>query len=129
MAVIQVTNVPNPATVPVSPSQGQFLFFTVTAGGPVPRFRFASDLKGGLLNQGMFPQDPATTYEWTYLRDPSDVQQFEQLGCAFLFAANADYRYQVSLHGPGGPISDVLDIEYRGGAADFTTEVFRVLIV
>ena len=129
MAVTRVHHRSNPSTVSVSPSQGQFLFFRVQAGGPVPRFRFSSDVKGTLLNQGTFPQDPATNYEWNYLRDPSDIQQFELLSVAFLFAANADYRYQVSVRGPAGSIADVLDIEYTGGPADFDTEVFRVLIV
>jgi hypothetical protein len=129
MAVTHVHHVPNPGTVSIAPLQGQFLFFRVSAVGPNPRFRFASDIKGTLLNQGTFPQDPARSYEWTYLRDPSDVQQFELLSVAFLFAANAQYRYQVGLHGPGGKISDVIDIEYTGGVTDFDTELFRVLIV
>jgi hypothetical protein len=124
-----VHHVPNPATAPVSPQQGEFLFFRVEAGGPVPRFQFSSDVKGLLLNQGTFPQDPAPAYEWTYLRDPSDIQQFELLSAAFLFAANAVYRYRVTVHGPAGPLRPVLDIEYTGAAADFDTEVFRVLIV
>jgi hypothetical protein len=129
MAVTRTHHVPNPTIVSVAPLQGQFLFFRVQAGGPVPRFRFASDIKGTLLNQGMFPQDPATSYEWTYLRDPSDIQQFELLSVALLFAANADYRYQVAIHGPAGPLADVLDIEYNGGPEDFDTEVLRILIV
>jgi hypothetical protein len=129
MAVTRVHHLPNPSTVAVSPAQGQFLFFRVRAVGPVPRFRFSSDIKGTLLNQGTFPQDPTTIYEWTYLRDPSDIQQFEQLSVAFLFAANATYRYQVSVHAAAGPVVDVLDIEYTGGTTDFDTELFRVLIV
>jgi len=129
MAVTRVHNIPNPSTVQVSPQQAEFLFFRVQAGGPVPRFRFSSDVKGLMLNQGMFPQDPATTYEWAFLRDPSDIQQFELLTVAFLFNSNADYRYQVSIHGPGGPIRDLLDIQYSGGSGDFDTELFRVLIV
>jgi len=129
MAVARVQHVANPSSAAVSPSKGEFLFFRITAGGPNPRFQFASDIKGNLLNQGTFPGHPMTTYEWTYLRDPSDIQQFELLSTAMLFAANAKYRYQVELHGPGGRISDVLDIDYTGGATDFETEVFRVLIV
>lgn len=129
MAVTTVQHIPNPGSVPVSPLAGEFLFFRVTAQGPAARFQFASDVKGTLLNQGMFPQHPATTYEWTYLRDPSDIQQFELLSLGLLFASNRDYRYQISLHGAGGPIDDVLDIEYTGTATDFETEVIRVLIV
>jgi hypothetical protein len=129
MAVTRTHHIPNPTTVPVSPSKGEFLFFRVSAPGPVPRFQFTSDIKGQLLNQSTFPNDPAKTYEWTYLRDPSDIQQFELLSVALLFAANKDYRYRVSLHGPAGPIRDLLDIEYSGGTTDFDTEVFRVLIV
>lgn len=129
MAVTHVNTIPNPATVTVSPSAGEFLFFRVKAGGPVPGFRFSTDIKGILLHQGMFPQDPATVYEWTYLRDPSDIQQFEVLTVALLFAANADYTYQVSVHNSTGPIRDVLDIQYSGAATDFETEFFRVLIV
>jgi hypothetical protein len=129
MAVTRVSNVPNPATVQVSPQQGEFLFFRVRAQGPIPKFQFSSDIKGQLLNQSTFPQDPSTNYEWTFLRDPSDVQQFELLSVAFLFAGNREYRYQVSVHGPGGPVRDVIDIGYTGDAVDFDTEVFRVLIV
>jgi hypothetical protein len=129
MAVTHVHHKPNPGTVSVATSLGQFLSFRVSAVGPNPRFRFASDIKGTLLNQGMFPHDPTTTYEWTYLRDPSDIQQFELLSVGLLFAANAQYRYQLALHGPAGPIADVLDVEYTGGVADFDTELFRVLIV
>jgi hypothetical protein len=129
MAVTRVHHIPNPASTQVSPQKGEFLFFRVSDKGPVPRFQFSSDIKGLLLNQGTFPQDPATTYEWTFLRDPSDIQQFELLSVSFLFAANTDYRYQVSVHGAAGPLRDVLDIEYTGGPTDFDTEVFRVLIV
>ena len=130
MAVTSVHHVPNPATVAVKPSAGEFLFFRVDANGPVPRFQFSSDIKGQLLNQGTFPQDPAPSYEWTFLRDPSDIQQFEQLTTAFLFAANSDYRYVVEVRGAGGVVSStVLDISYTGTAVDFETETFRVLIV
>jgi hypothetical protein len=129
MAVTHVHHIPNPDTVPVSPSAGQFFFFRLTAGGPVPRFRFSTDIKGILLNQGMFPNDPAPVYEWTYLRDLSDVQNFELVTVALGFAANATYRYVVSLHDAGGPIQDVLDIEYTGGVTDFDAETFRILIV
>ena len=129
MAVTRTHHVPNPGVVQVSPDRGEFLFFRVLAQGPVPRFQFRTDVKGLLLNQGMFPQDPSTLYEWTYLRDPSDIQQFELLTVSLLFAANSDYRYQVAVHGPGGPIKDVIDIEYTGDTTDFDTEVFRVLIV
>jgi hypothetical protein len=129
MAVTRVHHIPNPQTVPVSPTSGQFLFFRITDKGPGPRFSFATDIKGQLLNQGTFPGPPSTKYEWAYLRDPSDVQQFELLSVGLLFATNAEYRYQVSLHGPAGLIRDVLDIEYKGTPTDFDTEVFRVLIV
>jgi hypothetical protein len=129
MAVTRVHHVPNPDVVGVSTSSGQFLSFRVTAGGPRPSFRFSTDIKGILLNQGMFPTDPMATYEWAYLRDPSDIQQFELVTTALGFAANATYRYLVSLQGPGGPISDLLDIEYTGGPTDFEAETFRIVIV
>jgi hypothetical protein len=129
MAVTHVHHVPNPETVPVSLRDDQFLFFRVRAGGPVPRFRFSTDVKGILLNQGTFPNDPAEVYEWTYLRDPSDAQNFELVTVAFGFAANAAYRYVVTLHDTGGPLRDVLDIEYTGGITDFDAETFRILIV
>jgi hypothetical protein len=129
MAVTIIQTIPNPGSVPVSPANGEFLFFRVSGNGPIPRFRWASDVKGTLLNQGMFPSHPTTVYEWTYLRDPSDVQQFEQLSVAFLFAANSDYRFQVSIQDATGPVRDVLDISYSGGSTDFESELFRVLIV
>lgn len=130
MAVTHNFNISNPVTVPVSPSAGEFLFFRVDAQGPLPQFHFSSDIKGILLNQGMFPQDPALFYEWTFLRDPSDIQQFELVTVALLFAANAHYSYRVNVHGPAGLIRNVLDIDYTGTAAtDFDSETFRILIV
>ena len=131
MAVTRVHNVPNPGVAQVSPNRGEFLFFRVDAGGPVPRFQFSSDVKGLLVNQGTFPHDPADLYEWTFLRDPSDIQQFELLTTAFLFAGNANYRYRVTVNDANGPLRPVLDIEYTGAtgaAGDFDTETFRVLI-
>ena len=129
MAVTRTHHVPNPTTVPVTPAAGEFLFSRLEAVGPMPKFRLSSDIKGTLLHQGGFPSDPAPSYEWTYLRDPSDIQQFEILTIGLLFTANADYRYQVSLHGPAGKIKDVLDIEYSGTPTDFDTESFRILIM
>ena len=129
MAVSRVHHVPNPDVVGVSTSSGQFLSFRVTASGPRPSFRFSTDIKGILLNQGTFPFDPTETYEWAYLRDASDIQQFELVTTALGFAANTTYRYVVSLRGPGGPIADVLDIEYTGGPTDFDAETFRIVIV
>jgi len=130
MAVTRVEHIPTPATVPVSPAAGQFLFFRVDAGGPVPRFQFVSDIKGVMLNQGMFPSDPAPFYEWTYLRDPSDIQQFEQLSVSLLFAGNSAYRYRLFIKDSTGLTRPVIDIDYSGGGpTDFDTEVFRVLIV
>lgn len=129
MAVHRDENIQNPTAVAVSPAGGEFLFFTVQAGGPVPRFQFMSDVKGTLLNQSRFPQDPAELYQWTYLRDPSDIHQMELLSLGLVFAANARYRYVVNVHGPDGMLRPVLDVEYRGGdSTDFETEVFRVVI-
>jgi len=129
MAVTRVHHVPNPGSVSVSPSRGEFLFFRIAASGPMPRFQFTSDVKGQMLNQGTFPSDPAPLYEWTYLRDPSDVQQFELLSIGLLFAANSNYRYIVEQRGAGATIRTVVDVSYSGLATDFDTEVFRVLIV
>ena len=129
MAVTRTHHVPNPGSVSVSPANGEFFLFRVEANGPMPRFQFTSDVKGQMLNQGMFPSDPAPSYEWTYLRDPSDVQQFELLSVSLLFAANTDYRYIVEKRNAAGVIRRALDISYRGPATDFDTEVFRVLIV
>ncbi len=102
MAVNRLEHVPNPGVVQVSPGNGEFLFFAVRAGGPAPRFQFTSNIKGQLLNQGTFPNHPADLYEWTFLRDPSDVQQFELLTLGLLFASNADYRYEVTVRGQAG---------------------------
>jgi hypothetical protein len=129
MAVTRTHRVPNPGSVSVSPADGEFLLFRVEANGPMPRFQFTTDVKGQMLNQGRFPSDPAPSYEWTYLRDPSDIQQFELLSVSLLFAANTDYRYIVEKRNAAGVIRRVIDISYRGPATDFDTEVFRVLIV
>jgi hypothetical protein len=129
MAVTRIHHVANPAAIPVATGQGEFLLFRVHAGGPVPKFRLSSDIKGALLHQGLFPQDPAPLYEWTYLRDPSDIQQFEILTLGLLFAANASYRYVVTVQGPAAASRTVLDVEYTGAPADFDDESFRILIV
>lgn len=121
-------HLPNPGAVAVSPSAGEFLFFTVQALVTVPRFQFMSDVKGMLLNQSRFPQDPAELYQWTYLRDPSDIHQMELLSLGLVFVGEGSYRYVVNVHGPAGPLRSVFDIEYTGNLADFETEVFRVVI-
>ena len=125
MAVTRVHHIPNPQTVPVSPTSGQFLFFRITDKGPGPRFSFATDIKGQLLNQGTFPGPPSTKRRMDLFA--------RSIGCAAVRAPERripvrnqrGYRCHVSLHGPAGLIRDVLDIEYTGTPTDFDTEVFE----
>jgi hypothetical protein len=129
MAATRVQQIPNPQNVSLSPAAGEFLSTSLTASGPIPKFRLASDLKGTLQHQDIFRTHPAARYEWTYLRDAADIEQFEILTLGLVFATNARYRYTVAVHGPAGPLRTVLDIEYIGATTDFDDESFRILIV
>ena len=129
MAVTRTPILKNPGVVKVSTSSGEYLHFTLEAGGPVPGFSFSSSEKGVLFqNKDFLPNDPASRYEWDHLRNPSDIQQFEMLELFMLFLTNADYTYTVDLCSSSGSSTTVLQVKYNGTPDDFTKESFTVVI-
>lgn len=129
MAVTRTPKTNNPSIVPVSTSAGEYLHFTLAAGGPVPIFSFVSSVKGTLWEAPDFPGHPKTLYEWDHLRNPSDIQQMEVLTLGMAFFSNADYTYKVQvMDKSGNPLRTVLEISYSGKPTDSYDESFRVII-
>ena len=128
MAVIRTPITANPVVVPAKVSAGQFLHFVLDAGGPIPIFSFASDVKGVLFQAADFPGHPLATYEWLHLQNPSDIQQGERLELGLLFATNANYTYTVELRTAAGLVSTVMKISYVGAPTDIENESFTVVI-
>jgi len=128
MAVTRTPITPNPNVVPVAVSSGQFLHFVLDAGGPIPIFSFASDVRGILFQAADFPGHPMAKYEWLHLKNPSDIQQGERLELGLLFATNANYTYTVELFSAAGLVSTVMKISYARGPTDIENESFTVVI-
>src|SRR5438105_2932436 len=127
MAVTRTAVVDNPAAVTVSVSTGQFLHFLVDAGGPVPIFTFASGVKGVLHDAADFSQG-TTKFKWDHLKNPSDIQQLDQLELRLSFFTNANYTYTVELRDASGPVNTVLEVKYTGTPTDIAPESFLVVI-
>ena len=128
MAVTRTDIVPNPGSIKVAVGAGEFLHFILDAGGPIPVFAFASNVKGNLFEAPDFPGHPMTRYEWVHLRNPSDVQQLELLNLVLSFISNANYTYTVELRNAAGPVATALQISYTGAPTDIATESFRVVL-
>jgi len=129
MAVTRTPTINNPRVVPVTISTGQFLHFIIDAGGPIPIFSFASDVKGILYQAADIPGHPKGQYEWDHLNNPSDVQQQEVLVLGLLFLTNTNYTYTVQLCNAAGVVSKVMQIDYTGAPTDTANESFTVGIV
>jgi hypothetical protein len=129
MAVTRTPRVPNPIAVPVKPSAGEYLWFTLRAGGPVPIFSLASHVKGTLIEAPDFPEHPTSLYEWPHLKNPSDIQQLELLNLGLAFLTNAQYDYTLERRDGQGGSEVVFDISFTGDPTDTTEESFRVVIV
>lgn len=128
MAVTRTPAVENPGVVKVATSKGQYLHFIVDAGGPIPIFTFASSAKGVLYEASDFPGHPKTKYEWDHLKNPSDIQQLEELELRLAFLTNAKYSYTVDLNDGAGNTTVVLQIDYTGTPMDKAPESFTVVI-
>ncbi len=128
MAVTRTEVTPNVGTVNVAVSLGQFLHFVLEASGPIPIFSFASDVKGRLLDAPDFPGHPLTKYDWFHLKNPSDIQQLENLVLGLSFLSNDTYTYTVELFNAAGFVSTVMKISYTGAPTDFYNESFVVVI-
>jgi hypothetical protein len=129
MAVTRTPTVENPGVVKVATSEGQYLHFTVNAGGPIPIFTFASSAKGVLYEASDFPGHPRTTYEWDHFKNSSDIQQLEELELRLAFFTNANYTYTVELRDASGSIAPVLQIDYSGAPMDKAPESFTVVVI
>jgi hypothetical protein len=131
MAVTRTAVTDNPGSVNVAACQGQFLHFSLNAGGPIPIFTFSSSAKGVILEAADFPGHPKTLYEWDHLKNPSDIQQLETLTLLLSFFSNAQYTYKVELLDKTGKvIQTVLEIQYTGAPTDDAIpESFLVVIV
>jgi hypothetical protein len=129
MSVTRTPKTPNPSVVPVSTSTGEFLHFSLTAGGPVPIFSFASSVKGTLWEASDFAGHPKTLYEWDHLLNPSDIQQLEELSLRIAFFSNADYTYKVQVMDRNrSQVRTALEISYKGDPTDSYPESFTVII-
>ena len=128
MAVVRTPTIENPGVVKVAPGAGQFLHFIIDAGGPIPIFTFASSVKGILYEASDFPGDPKTKYEWDHLKNPSDIQQMEELESRLAFFTNAKYTYTVELHDGAGNVTTILQIDYSGAPTDKAPESFMVIV-
>lgn len=128
MAATRTPITPNPNVVPVKVTAGEFLHFIIDAGGPIPIFSFASDVKGVLFQAADFPGHPMSRYEWLHLQNPSDFQQMENLALGLSFFTNANYTYTVELFNSAGIISTVMKISYTGAPTDVENESFMVVI-
>ncbi|HTT17513.1 MAG TPA: hypothetical protein VMG82_01130 [Candidatus Sulfotelmatobacter sp.] len=129
MSVIRTPAVENPGVIKIAPGKGQYLHFTVNAGGAIPIFTFASSAKGILYEAGDFPGHPKAKYEWEHLKNPSDIQQLEELELRLAFLTNATYTYTVEFHDGAGNSTVVLQIDYAGAPTDRAPESFTVVIV
>lgn len=128
MAVTRTPKIPNPNVVKVAVSAGQFLHFTLDAGGPIPIFSFASDVKGILFQAADFPGHPMKKYDWVHLKNPSDIQQMERLELGLAFLTNTNYTYTVDVFNAAGLVRTVMKISYTGAPTDVEHESFTVLI-
>ena len=128
MVVTRTPTTPNPNVVQVKVTAGEFLHFIIDAGGPIPIFSFASDVRGVLFQAADFPGHPMARYEWLHLKNPSDFQQMENLELGLSFLTNASYTYTVELLNAGGVASTVMKISYTGASTDVENESFMVVI-
>jgi hypothetical protein len=111
----------------VKTSKGQYLRFTVNAGGPIPIFTFTA--KNGDREAKDFPGHPQTVYQWDHLKDPSQIQQLDLLAIDFSFFSNQSYRYRVEVCDDAGkPLKTAMDIQFTGDPTDTAPESFNAII-
>jgi hypothetical protein len=126
MAARRTSTTPNPGAVVVA--SGEFLHFTLDAGGPIAIFSFVSNIKGSLFEAPDFPGHPLSRYEWDHLKNPSDFQQLELLDLGLSFLTNAKYTYTVQLKNATKTLATVMKISYTGTPTDVASESFRVVL-
>lgn len=129
MSLTRTAVIPNPGFVVVSPAKGEFLRFTVDAGGPGPIWTFASDVKGVLYQAADFLGHPRSNYEWLHLKNPSDIQQQELLVQSFVFITCANYTYTAELWARDKFKRSLLQIAFDATPAEpSASEAFTVVL-
>ena len=129
MAITRTATTENPSVLQMSRTTGEFLHFTLTAGGPVPIFSFNSSVKGTLFEAPDFIGHPKKKYEWQHLKNPSDLQSFELIDLHLLFITNAKYRYKVEKRAADDTvISTIMDISFTGDPTDHAAESFVLMV-
>jgi hypothetical protein len=124
MAVAKTSTKPNPGSVVVKTSAGEYLKFTVTDQGPGPSFTMASST-GVIFSPPV--AKPQASYEWFRFKDPADPTGFDVLVLIFIFLTNANYTYKVELWNAAGLQSTILDIAYQGAPTDHCAEDLTVV--
>jgi len=129
MAITRTVTVDNPGALLIERASGEFLHFTLIAGGPLPIFAFNSSVKGNLFEAADFIGHPKTTYEWEHLKNPSDMQSLERLDLHLVFVTNAKYQYKVEKRAATGAVlATILDISFVGDPTDHEAESFRLMV-
>ena len=128
MAVNRTPIKDNPGTVQVRTSAGEFLRFTVTAGGPIPIFAFTA--QNNTKEAKTFPGHPMTVYEWDHLRDPSQIKQMDLASILLSFFSSQSYEYKVQVCDDAtNPLRTAMDIQFTGDPTDSAPESFNVIII
>jgi hypothetical protein len=117
---VRIPAVPNPQEVDVLPA-GETLHFRLETSGVVG-FAFATSVRGTRFEAADFLGHPRRVYEWDHLRNPADVQAFEQLELDLRFVGQGHCRYVIELRRAGGGGATILDIAYIGHEGDRVVE-------
>ena len=129
MAITRDPIVENPGLVQIDRTTGDYLQFTLTAGGPIPIFSFSSSVKGTLFDAPDFLGHPKKKYQWLHLKNPSDFQAFEMLDVHLLYITNKKYRFKVERMAKDDTvIGTIMDINYSGDPTDHGPESFVLLV-
>lgn len=129
MAITRDPITENPGVLQIARGSGEFLHFTLTAGGTLPVFSFNSSVKGNLFEAPDFIGHPKKKYAWQHLKNPSDMQSFELLDLHLLFITNKKYRYMVEKRAEDNTVlGTVMEINFTGDPSDHAAESFVLLV-
>lgn len=124
MAIILTPTKPNPDSVVVKTSTGEFLRFVVTDEGPGPSFIMAC-ATGVVFAPPV--ASPKSKYEWFRFKDARDPVGFDILVVIFIFLTNAKYTYTCEIWNKGGLKSTVFELAYEGAPTDHCAEDLTVV--
>jgi hypothetical protein len=108
------------AAVFVDASEGAFLHYEVAFEGEQAEFAIVDSVSRNVLlshKAGTFARD------WPLPADP--VSQMTSHVAALHFVLAVKYTYRVELHGPGGTVRTLIDIDYE--SSDSTDTAFQEL--